>query len=306
MRADYLILDGRHLLYRTSDAFRELEAEVDGETIPTGGMYGFLNVATKIYGRYGGKVLVAWEGSGRNFRLDVMPSYKNRDKPPDTEKMEFISEMTAQERHLKRLLSLMGVRQYAGVCCEADDVIGRLTTELAARGRLVYIYSGDSDLRQLIREGSVWTVSPGTKQNGDKIYGPPEVMEKHGVAPELIPHLKALSGDASDAIPGVRGVGPKTAAQLISRFGSVAATLAAARTTGEWPVPERHRISIAEAGDKLYTYLKLATIDTACSMEAIPTAKRQAHVIEMLKQFKFRSLAGPAELYALMRMGGNG
>lgn len=306
-KSDLLLIDGRHLLYRVTDAFGDLEVEVDGESYPTGGIYGFLNVAIRIHQVYGGRVVVAWEGDRRNFRLDLMPSYKGRDQPMDEEKAEFISEMGAQEVWLKHILRSAGIRQYLGVNCEADDVIGNLATKVAARNKRVYIYSGDSDLRQLIHEredgGGVWTISPGMRRTGDKTYGPAEVQEKHGVPPELISDLKALSGDNSDNIPGVKGIGPKTAAQLLNHYGSLETVMGmAAAGSDDWPVAQRHRAAINDTPE-LELYHRLTSIKLDCDMELISPERRQADVVEQLKRFKFRSLAGPAELHQLMRMG---
>lgn len=314
LKADMLLIDGRHLLYRVTDAFSGLEAEVDGDTFPTGGMYGFLNVAIRIHQVYGGTVVVAWEGDRRNFRLDLFPSYKRRDEGMDGEKMEFISEMSKQEVWLKHILRSAGIRQYLGVNCEADDVLGRLATRVSNRGKRVYIYSGDSDLRQLVyaaddaSNGGIWTISPGQRRQGDKVYGEVEVEGKHGVPPRLLSDLKALAGDNSDNIPGVKGIGPKTAAQLLNHYGSLAGVLSAAAKGMEgmddWPVAERFRDSINDNAEDVRLYHRLTTINVDCEMELIEPAKRQADVVEQLKRFKFRSLAGPAELHQLMRMGG--
>lgn len=303
MKADLFIIDARHLLYRTSDAYRSLTAEIDGDVIATGGMYGFLNIVLKVHHIYGGTVVVAWEGDKRNFRLGLYPKYKRKHEPIDPEKKEFISEMAIQETFLKACLRVMGVRQYLGVNCEADDVIGRLATEVSARGKRVMIYSGDSDLRQLVRKDRVWTVSPGGKK-GDTVYGPDEVQERHGVPPEKLAELKALGGDPSDNIPGVRGIGPKTAAELLRCYGSLGlVSSAAALDDSEWPVAERFKDMINQCED-LEMFLKLTTIKTDCDMEVICPAKRQADVLQLLHTFKFRSLAGPAELHGLMKMGG--
>lgn len=302
MKCDLLILDGRHLLYRTSDAFSELSIHLDGEEIPTGGVYGFLNIATKIHSKWGGRVAVAWEGRG-NFRVDLYPQYKGRDKEMDDDKLDFVREMSAQELWLKRFLVFMGVRQYEGVRCEADDVIGRLAHKVGVEhGKRVIIYSGDSDLRQLIVRDHVWTVSPGKGRVREQLYGPDEVMEKDGVPPHLISDLKALSGDSSDNIPGVRGIGPKTAATLLNHYGSLTSVMGAAVVSDDWPVSERFKQAICDCED-LELYHTLTTIGKDCEMKTLPVKRRQAKVVEMLRLFRFRSLASPAELQQLMRMG---
>jgi DNA polymerase-1 len=305
MKADLLIIDGRHMLWRTHDAFGMLSAEIDGKNVPTGGLYGFLNVAPKVHSRWGGRLVVAWEGRN-NFRNELYPQYKGKHEPiTDPAKLEFIREMAQQEAWLKDLLSKMGVRQYEGVRCEADDVIGRLATTVGSKGKRVVIYSGDSDLRQLVT-GAVTTVSPAKGKIRETQYGPAEVEEKHGVAPEKIAELKALSGDGSDNIPGVRGIGPKTAAALLNHYGSLDEVIRVAgfpECDVTWPVAARFRDAIRGASGLLPLYLKLTTIKTDCEMKAITPAKRQSDVVEALKAFKFRSLISPPELRGLMNLG---
>lgn len=309
-KCDFLVVDGRHLLYRASDSHRGLEVKnEDGESFATGGIYGFLNVLMRVHYKYGGKVAVVWEGDRKNFRVDLLPSYKKRDQPMDPEKLEFIQEMSLQERTLQTLLSKAGVRQYAGVGCEADDVIGRLAVHVSDESRKrVYIYSGDSDLRQLIRQNEdgsgVWTVSPGMQHGGDKIYDFAAVVEKHNVQPDQIPQLKALSGDHSDNVPGIKGIGPKTAAQLIETYDTIENVIKGANDSAEhWPVAARFQAPVAASADLLRLYLRLTTIDLKCQMSTIAPARRQAEVVAELTRLKFRSLAGPVELRQLMGLG---
>lgn len=305
MKCDMLIIDGRHMLYRTSDAFSDLSTEIDGVDVPTGGIYGFLNVLLKIHARWGGKVVVAWEGKD-NFRVVEYPQYKGKDKPIDPDKLEFIKEMFQQEHFLKLILRSAGVRQYEGVGCEADDVMGRLAYQVGERGgHKVIIYTGDSDLRQCVYPDRVWTVSPSKGKIKERMYGPDEVFEKDGVKPDDIPLLKALAGDGSDNIPGVRGIGPKTAAILVNHYGDLEDIIVAAcRENEDWPVAKRFQLSVANVRKDLALFLRLTTIKVDCGMKAIETQKRQADVVQLLHAFKFRSLAGPAELHGLMKMGG--
>lgn len=301
VRADLLVLDGRHLLWRTSDAFRTLATEVDGETIPVGGVYGFLSVALRVHSRYGGVVVVAWEGR-RNFRTRLYPPYKNRDKEPDAERVEIISEMGAQERILIDILQAMGVRQYRGVNCEADDVIGRLVGIGTKCRATTIVYSGDSDLRQLINERT-FTASPGKRS--DTLYDSDAVEERHGVPPHLIAALKALAGDSSDNIPGLPGIGPKTAATLLSHYGCLTGIMRAARgKADDWPVSERFRAVVTENWRALKVYYTLTTIRTNMAVSSTPPRRSQREVLRLLRALRFRSLASPAELHGLMKMGG--
>ena len=303
MRADLLIFDGRHLLWRTSDAFRELSAEVGDDVIGTGGMYGFLSIATKIHQRYGGESVVAWEGHG-NFRRDLYPDYKKKAEP-DEDTLALIHDMAKQEKRLKAMLRLMGVRQYYGDGCEADDVIGRLAKEASERDQIVIIYSGDSDLRQLVND-KVYTASPGFRGSQDTLYDKEAVLDKHGVPPGYIADLKALSGDNSDNIPGIRGIGPVTAAKLVQSFGPVGKIIKAAES-GEkikWPVAERFKEPIINGADDIRLFKKLTTIRTDMPWKEITPKRDKALLTKHLMAYRFRSLLASSEMCELMGMAG--
>lgn len=300
MKCDNLVLDGRHLLWRTSDAFRELSAEIDGKQTGTGGIYGFLATAIRVHSRYGGKTVVAWEGKG-NFRLDLFPSYKGKDVAPEPEREAIISEMTIQERQLRKVLTALGVSQYFGDGCEADDVIARLASE--AEGT-VMIYSGDSDLRQLVDE-RVTCVSPGYKAGPDSVYDAAAVLKRHGVTPALLAQLKAIAGDNSDHIPGVRGIGPVIAAKLLNHYGSLKAVLRAAADGSEgWPCTPRHRKLVADSLADVKLFYKLTKIRADLPMKRKRGQRDQRTALEHFKRLKFVSLSAPAELSALLALGG--
>jgi len=306
MKNDVLILDGRHLLWRTSDAFSDLGAEINGREIGTGGIYGFLSVGIRIHQRYGGTTAVAWEGSG-NFRFKLYPDYKKKLDTSD-ERMELVEDMNEQELRLKAMLRAMGIEQYYGVGCEADDVIGRLATEAKQKGKSVTIYTGDSDLRQLVTDG-ITVVAPGRRAK-DTIYDRQTVIEKHGVPPELIADQKALAGDKSDNIPGIRGIGPKTAADLVNAFGSADEVVKHAMRVkyklidkSHWPVAERFVLPITDGKKNIELYKKLTEIRTNKAMKRIKAKRNQITLLNHIRGYKFRSLMAPAELNALMRMG---
>jgi 5'-3' exonuclease len=300
MKCDVLIMDGRHLLWRTSDAFKELEAEVEGKRTGTGGIYGFLACAIRVHGRYGGRMIVAWEGQG-NFRMDLFPTYKGKDVPPDRDRAAEISEMSLQERELRRILKLLGVDQYEGRGCEADDVIARLARR--AEGNVI-IYSGDSDLRQLVNE-NITCVSPGFKGGADSVYGEEAVLKRHGVPPKLLAQLKAIAGDTSDKIPGAAGIGAVTAAKLLNHYGSLKAVLKAACSDVEgWPETPRRRLLIREAAPKIRLYYKLTKIRDDLPWGFRRGEKSQKAVLERFKRLKFVSLSMPNELSALLKLGG--
>lgn len=314
LRADLLILDGRHLLWRCCDVHPDLSANVDGKDIATGGMYGFLHVVLRIHARYGGEVIVAWEGQGRredgkpsprNFRFDLYPAYKSKDEEMPVDRMEFISEMSEQETRLKGILSTIGVKQYMGIACEGDDVVGRTTLEAREAGKLVVIYSGDSDLRQLVKDGFVYVVAPDNR-NGkvvDRVYTEAEVFAKHGVRPEQMAALKAIVG-GKDNLPGVRGVGKKYGAILVNHYGTLTNVLrAAVSEADDWPLTPRVRGLVAAAFKDVLMYYKIAKVRCDIDMESIEPMRSQRGLLDLLRLYKFRSLAAPAELGGLMNLG---
>lgn len=294
-----LIIDGRHMLYRTSDAFKDLNAQVGPDDIGTGGMYGFLNLLIRVYRRYNGVVHVAWEGvRSRNFRRGLYPDYKKR-PPVEPEMQEFLDDMQAQEVRLKAMLRAMGVRQWAGVDCEADDVIANIASK---ESRRVIIYTGDSDLRQLV-DGRVLVVSPGFR-GVDKLYDVEAVKEKHGVKPTLLPDLKALSGDNSDGIPGLRGVGPKTAAILVNAFGGVEKVIKGAQSKdAPWPVAARFKSLVASSADEIRLFRRLTCIDSSRKVREIARKRDKDALRRAFEAYQFRSLLIPSEWIDLWRMG---
>jgi DNA polymerase-1 len=166
----------------------------------------------------------------------------------------------------------------------------------------VVIYTGDSDLRQLV-DDRVIVVSPGFRGN-DTVYDAKQVEVKHGVPPRLLADLKALSGDTSDGIPGLRGVGPKTAAQLCQAFGTVEHVIEAAQTAdGPWPVPARFKPLIASSADDIRLYKKLTTVRADAGVTEIGRKRSRDTLLAHFRAYAFHSLLQPSELHDLMTMG---
>lgn len=303
MKNHFLIIDGRNLLWRCSDAFKDLSVAIDGREISTGGMYGFLSILLSIHERYGGRPIVAWEGKN-NFRFKLYPKYKDKGEI-DPDRQEFIEELREQEKRLKSILRAVGVRQYSGLRCEADDVIGTLSRRIKQN---TIIYSADSDLRQLVTS-KVRVVAPGYRGSGEKIYDFKAVLDKHGVEPTLISDLKALSGDSSDNIPGIRGIGEKTAAKLINAYGSVDMVVKAAKlfvrdssSVLNWPVAPRFADSITENAKELRLYKKLTTIRTKVVLKPIKRKVNRDTLARQLRVYRFFSLIEGSDLWKLGRI----
>ncbi len=291
-----LVFDGRHLLWRSFDAFSDLAVETPKGYVPTGAIYGFLSTALRVHHRYGGVMVVAWEGTG-NFRHELYPAYKARDEPTEDE-LDRIRDMREQERRLMALLRLLGVRQYFGNGGEADDAMGWLATRVKGS---VALYSGDSDLAQLVKDGRVKLISP-QHRGPDRVYREADVLARWGVPPKRIPDLKALAGDPSDGIPGLSGIGPKTAAKAIEALGSLPKVIRAAKGGSEMPIPERHRGTIITGEVDVTLYRRLTTIRTDLKPGLLEPCADKGRVVRSLMAYRFRSLLAPAELAGLMRL----
>lgn len=306
------IVDGKNLLWRNADAFSELSAHVDGEELRTGGMYGFVSALLRIRSKFRAPILVAWEGADKsaNFRLKLWPDYKRKRVEDATPAQEELSrEVEASEGRLNELLSHAGVRQFYGVECEADDVIATLAIALQGKGHEVTVYTGDSDLRQLARKG-ITIVSPGFRGAGDKVYDMKAVRERYGVRPSQLAALKALAGDSSDGIPGLPGIGEKTASSLVAAYGTVKAVIDHARWASvdeaaaeHWPVAERFRDVVMQGADKAELFLKLTTVKTDARLKRVPVRFDRDEVVRLLQAYKFRSLSSAAELLDILRLG---
>jgi DNA polymerase-1 len=302
------IIDGKNLLWRNADAFSELTAHVDGEELRTGGMYGFMAGLLRVRSKYRAPVIVAWEGTD-NFRMKLWPDYKRKRVEDATPaQAELSREVTASEFRLNELLSHAGVRQYYGVECEADDVIATLATTLRRKSFEVTIYTGDSDLRQLVGPG-VTVASPGFRSGGDTLYDFQAVVERYGVRPRQLPDLKALAGDSSDGIPGLPGIGEKTASALIATLGGLkgvidcAGALPTSKHGERWPVAERFRGVVTRDASKAELFLQLTRVKTDVGVRPVPVALDREQVIRLLRAYKFRTLSSAAELLEILRLG---
>ena len=201
------LVDGTNMFFR---AFHALPPLTTRKGLPTGAVYGFTSMLVKLI-REDPKlrIVVVVDARGKTFRAEIDPEYKaNRSPtPPD---------LVEQIPWIKKMVPALGLPlvEISGV--EADDVIGTLATQAQAAGILVDIVTSDKDMMQLVGPG-VQLVD--TMHN--RISREPEVEKKFGVTPDRVVEVQGLMGDAVDNIPGVKGVGEKTARRLIEHFGSL-------------------------------------------------------------------------------------
>jgi len=209
------LIDGNSLAYRAFFALPESIGTSDGR--PTNAIYGLASMLVKIIDEHHPQgVVVAWDAgwSGREKTYDL---YKAQRKPrPDL--------LREQWPHLMPLVEAFGYTNVRVEGYEADDVIASLVKQAREEGIEVMVVTGDRDAYQLVAEGvRVMSTSRGITET--KIYDREAVEERYGVPPELITDLMGLRGDTSDNIPGVPGIGEKTATQLLQQFGSLEAVL---------------------------------------------------------------------------------
>ncbi len=208
-----LIVDGHAYAYRAFHAIRNLRGP---EGRPTNAIYGFIKMLDKLRGALQpAHLMVVWDGGLSPERLAAHPEYK-------MQRPEMPADLRPQLDELVEYLAAAGVASYCADNVEADDYIGCLARRAAAAGWQVVIASADKDFMQLVSpQIGLW--NPNDK--AAVIWTREQVVAKAGVAPEQVADWLALMGDAVDNIPGVPGVGPKTAAELLKQFGSVAALL---------------------------------------------------------------------------------
>ncbi len=204
-----ILVDGSSYLYR---AFHvpELQSLITSSGQPTGAVYGVVNMIKRLLGKeQPTHIAVVFDAKGKTFRHELYTEYKaNRPPMPD--------ELRTQIDPLHSVIRALGLVLLSEPNVEADDVIGTLASQAVQQGREVLISTGDKDMAQLVNE-HVTLVNTMTNTKMDTSG----VMKKFGVTPHRIIDYLALTGDKSDNIPGVPGVGPKTAAKWLNEYGSL-------------------------------------------------------------------------------------
>ena len=208
MKETLLIIDGSSLLYR---AFYAIPSLTDSQGRPTNAVYGFLNMLLKLYEQLEPHyVAVAFDKDKHTFRNDLYDGYKATRKPaPD--------DLRPQFPLIREVLECLGIHVLELEGYEGDDIIGTVARQMEAKDFHIDIVTGDRDALQLVDENV--TVHLTKKGITNMLAVTPDVMEaEYGYAPSQVVDMKALMGDTADNIPGVPGVGEKTAAKLIAQF----------------------------------------------------------------------------------------
>jgi DNA polymerase I len=213
--SELLLIDGNSLVYRAFFALPESIATSKGE--PTNAILGFASMLVKMITDFGVKpTLVVWD-AGMSGREEVYEEYKgHRESRPDL--------LQEQWPHMQPLVDAFGYENVKVPGYEADDVIATLARQAREQGIEVSVLTGDRDLFQLIEPG-VQVIATGRGVTDTKVYDREAVIDRYGIPPELVPDFVGLKGDTSDNIPGVPGIGEKTASQLLQEWGDLEGVL---------------------------------------------------------------------------------
>ena len=278
---ELFLIDGNSLAYRAFFALPESIATADGR--PTNAIYGLASMLVKIIDEHHPQgVVVAWDAgmSGREVTYDL---YKAQRKPrPDL--------LREQWPHLMPLVEAFGYTNVKVEGYEADDVIASLAKQAREQGIEVMVVTGDRDAYQLVAEGvRVMSTSRGITET--KIYDRAAVEERYGVPPELICDLMGLRGDTSDNIPGVPGIGEKTATQLLQQFGSLEAVLESVEEISG----KKRKENLTEHADDARLSKQLATlqydIETGVDLaEAMSSEPDRGALREFMREFELRAV----------------
>lgn len=236
------LIDGSGYIFR---AFYGLPPLTSPDGTPVNAVYGFTNMFLKLTAKIPCEYcLVLFDAKRQNFRNDIFPEYKGTRK-------EIPEDLIPQFPLIRKAVEALNLNYLEMEGYEADDLIATYTSQALDQGLEVVVVSGDKDLMQLIRPG-VEFYDP----MKDKFFTPEDVKEKFGVYPDKVVDVQALSGDSIDNVPGVPGIGPKTAAQLIEEYGSLEEVLSHAPEIKQ----NKRREALLENAENARISLRLVTL----------------------------------------------
>src|SRR4051812_38580330 len=278
--SDLFLVDGNNLAYRAFFALPEELATSEG--FSTNALLGFTNMLFKLLADYRPKgVAVAWD-TRPVHRTELLETYKIERKPmPDLLREQF--------PHFRPIVEAFGYRNLEFEGWEADDVIATLATRADAEGIKTCVVSTDRDAFQLCSENICLMMTPRGVADVN-VYTPERVEARYGVTPEQVPDFIGLKGDTSDNIPGVPGIGDKTAGQLIAQYGSLESVIEHVSELS----PARAR-NITDHADAARLSRELATmrrdLHIACDpAELVLAPPDRAQLKEIFRRFEFRAL----------------
>jgi DNA polymerase I len=243
------LIDGNSYVYR---AFYAIKGLTNSKGFPTNAIYGFTTMLLKIIREKKPEAIaVCFDSPGLTERHRMFQDYK-------AHRPEMPSELVQQLPDIRKVIAAFNIKIFELAGYEADDIIGTIARDAAAKGAEVFIVTADKDMLQLV-DKQVNIYDP----MKDRVLDEPYVREKFGVGPERVTEFMALTGDASDNIPGIRGVGEKTAKELLSSFESLDDLLEHTEKIKR----EKLRKMVSDNKDIVLLSQKLATIDISVPLE---------------------------------------
>ena len=277
------LVDGSGYIFR---AFYAIPTRMTRDKMPVNAVFGFTNMLLRLRQSIASQdcITVVFDAGSHSFRNDIYPEYKaNRDEtPPD---------LVPQFAATREAATALGFPVVERADVEADDVIATYARIAEAQKMEAVIVSSDKDLMQLVRPGvSMW--DPMKEKN----LGEAEVLEKFGVPPRLVADVQALAGDTSDNVPGVPGIGVKTAALLIHQFGDLESVLTRAE---EITQPKRRQalVDYAEQARLCLRLVRLADdLDLPLTLDELHAQRRDPALLRsFLEKYEFRSILARLE-----------
>jgi DNA polymerase I len=279
------LIDGHALAYRTYFALTAGMANERLQTAkgePTAGIYGFANVLMRLLEQEKPEYLAVAFDTGKTFRNDLFAGYKaTRAKMPD--------DLRPQIERIRQMVDAFHLPRLEKEGAEADDVLGTIAVQAVEQGFGVKIITGDRDLLQLVNDRVVVNLA-GSKISEAKNFNAADVKASLGVNPDQVVDYKALVGDTSDNIPGVPGIGQKTAVNLLEQFGTLDEIYAHIAD-----IPSRFATKLSEGKDSAYMSQKLARIKTdveiILKLDEAKTDHINVQAVENLfRELEFRTL----------------
>ncbi|MHB9032484.1 MAG: DNA polymerase I [Anaerolineae bacterium] len=277
-----MLIDGHALAYRAYHAINPLSSP-SGE--PTNAIFGFANTLLKAISDYSPDYIILTLDAGRTFRHDMYAEYKaTRVKMPD--------DLRVQVERIKDLAKALNIPVYIKDGFEADDLLGTLAKQAEAADLNTIIVTGDTDTFQLVSP-MVQVLMPQGRSSDSILYDEEKIRERYGLEPSQLVDFKALKGDPSDNIPGVAGIGEKTASKLLTDYGSIDGIYEHLDEIK----PERTRQALEKGSKNAIEGKKLVTIErhvpdiTLDKNNKWGDYDRQA-VLSLLREFGFTSLVG--------------
>ena len=274
-----LIIDGTAFVYRAFYGMQQQLTNSQGQ--PTAAILSFTRTLLKLLEEGNDHIAICFDRGGKSKRDELYAAYK-ADRPPTPDAL------ISQFPYVRKIVEALGVRTVEMLDYEADDVAGTLAKQAEAAGFDVLIMTNDKDMLQLISPKiKVHRVNP---RGGFEIYDAAACKRRYGIEPYQIPDYLALAGDSVDQIPGVRGIGEKTAPKLLSEFGTVETLL---QRLSE--VPDRFRTKLEVGESHALLSKKLATLETALELPITPEGcevgdRDNEALLALFRELEFHSL----------------